>query len=77
MQIISTKKEGETMGCFARIYKCDVCGELIDGLKYNMGEYAYRDWQYDKVFCSWSCMRKYEKEHPKTYKYKGCKKYEN
>lgn len=75
MQIISTKKGDETWGVFARLYKCDVCGEIVDGLKYNMKDYAYRDWQDDKVFCSWSCMRKYQKENPKTHRVhyeRGC-----
>lgn len=68
METISTRPEGETMGIFSRIYKCDVCGEHIDSLMFNMEKYAYRSVKKDKIFCSWTCMRKYEKENPTRYR---------
>ena len=54
--------------------KCPMCGKLF----YPLGDWAYsissRGKAGDKCrrfVCSWSCMRKHEKEHPPSFKWKG------
>jgi uncharacterized OB-fold protein len=54
--------------------KCPICGKLF----YPQGEWAYfagtvnkKGWKEKRRVCSWSCVRKYEKEHPAAFKWKG------
>lgn len=39
---------------------CKICKKRIDYRLYDMSEYAYRS--YNKIYCSYSCMRKDQKK---------------
>lgn len=39
---------------------CEECKNKIKTFLYNMDEYVYR--RGDKIFCGWTCLRKYEKK---------------
>lgn len=42
--------------------RCPICGQTIKMCnKYNPADYVYK--QDNKTFCSWGCMRQWEREH--------------
>lgn len=50
------------MGMMAKSYTCFCCDKYIEPLSFNMEDYAYRiKGTKDYIFCSWSCMRKFER----------------
>lgn len=42
---------------------CEECKGKIHTFQYNLDEYVYK--RGEKYFCGWTCLRKWEKEHPK------------
>lgn len=46
-------------------HKCEMCNAHIDGLVYDLKNYAYKIELKGKryYFCSWKCMRDFEKKY--------------
>lgn len=51
--------------------KCPVCGKCF----YPTAEWAYKlnTWRLKtaRYTCSWSCLQKYKRMHPRSFKWKG------
>lgn len=46
--------------------KCPICGKIFGVL--DADKWAYKDGKPMKYFCSWTCLRKWQKEHTKPQK---------
>ena len=50
--------------CLSKTCKCFQCGEKKTVS--DLSQYVYK--RNNHFFCSWHCLRAYDKEHPRKYK---------
>ena len=62
-------KDNKTMLVHLKENICPICGRRF--IVQDVDSYVYKSKKPQrKVFCSWGCLRKYEKEHPTIQKFK-------